>query len=217
MEGESLLGWFPKADLLAAPVRKGWVRRRFVTFVTAMRLLDLRILAKPRSGARMQPTAKAVGVRKERMEKPRRGGRILSHTSGNILLHFIFSTLGRHPLIKPVAFRGDLFAYLGGIVRVMQGTAIIINGTADHIHALVRIRPAQSAAEIARVMKANSSKWVRANWGSECLASRIRGLQCQRIECRVGHKIYRWAGGASQAAFVSRGVRRVFEKEQRGL
>jgi putative transposase len=107
------------------------------------------------------------GCAEERMEKPRRGGRILSHTSGNILLHFIFSTLGRRPLIKPVAFRGDLFAYLGGIVRVMQGTAIIINGTADHIHALVRIRPAQSAAEIARVMKANSSKWVRANWGSE--------------------------------------------------
>ena len=31
---------------------------------------------------------------------------------------------------------------------------------------LVRIRPAQSAAEIARVVKANSSKWVRAKWSS---------------------------------------------------
>ena len=47
----------------------------------------------------------------ERTEQPRRGGRILSHTSGNILLHFIFSTLGRRPLIKP-DFRADLFAYL---------------------------------------------------------------------------------------------------------
>jgi putative transposase len=90
----------------------------------------------------------------------------VSHTSGNILLHLIFSTLGRRPLIKP-GFRADLFAYLGGIVREMQGTALIINGTADHVHALVRIRPARSAAEIARVMKANSSKWVRAKWSSE--------------------------------------------------
>jgi putative transposase len=90
----------------------------------------------------------------------------VSHTSGNILLHLIFSTLGRRPLIKP-DFRADLFAYLGGIVREMQGTALIISGTADHVHALVRVRPAQSAAEVARVIKANSSKWVRAKWSSE--------------------------------------------------
>jgi putative transposase len=32
---------------------------------------------------------------------------------------------------------------------------------------LVRVRPAQSAAEIARVIKSNSSKWVRTKWSSE--------------------------------------------------
>jgi hypothetical protein len=51
----------------------------------------------------------------------------MSHTSGNILLHFIFSTAQRRPLIKP-EFRDDLFAYLGGIIREMRGTALIING-----------------------------------------------------------------------------------------
>jgi hypothetical protein len=51
----------------------------------------------------------------------------MSHTSGNILLHFSFSTEGRRPSIK-LAFRDDLFAYLGGIVREMNGTAFIING-----------------------------------------------------------------------------------------
>jgi len=51
----------------------------------------------------------------------------MPHTSGNILLHFIFSTSQRRPLIKP-EFRDDLFAYLGGIVREMNGTALIING-----------------------------------------------------------------------------------------
>jgi hypothetical protein len=47
----------------------------------------------------------------------------MSHTSGNILLHLIFSAQGRRPLIKP-DFRGDLFAYLGGIIREMHGTAL---------------------------------------------------------------------------------------------
>jgi len=90
----------------------------------------------------------------------------MSHTSGNILLHFIFSTHTRRPLIKP-EFCHDLHAYLGGIMREMDGTALIVNGTSDHIHVLARIRPAHSASGIARVIKANSSKWIREKWTSD--------------------------------------------------
>ena len=90
----------------------------------------------------------------------------MSHTSGNILLHIIFSTAQRRPLIKP-EFRNDLFAYLGGIVREMHGTALIINGEPDHIHMLIRIRPAHSAAEIVRVVKTNSSRWLREKHSAE--------------------------------------------------
>ena len=84
----------------------------------------------------------------------------MSHTSGNILLHLIFSTQGRRRLIRP-EFRDDLFAYLGGIVREMHGTALIVNGEPDHVHMLIRVRPGHSAAEIARVVKTNSSRWMR--------------------------------------------------------
>ena len=69
-------------------------------------------------------------------------------------------------MIEP-AFRNDLFAYIGGVVRGMRGTALIVNGTSDHVHMLVRVRPARSAAELARVIKANSSGWVRAKWNSD--------------------------------------------------
>lgn len=84
----------------------------------------------------------------------------MSHTCGNILLHFIFSTRERRPLIGS-EFRDDLFAYLGGIVRELKGSALIVSGTADHVHLLVRMRPAHVPAEIARVIKANSSRWIR--------------------------------------------------------
>ena len=90
----------------------------------------------------------------------------MSHSSGNIILHLVFSTVERRPLITPV-FRDDLFAYLGGIVRGMHATALIVNGTADHVHMLVRIRPSQSAAELARVIRANSSGWVREEWSPD--------------------------------------------------
>jgi putative transposase len=69
-------------------------------------------------------------------------------------------------LIRP-EFRYDLFAYLGGIVREMDGTALIVNGTGDHVHMLLRVRPLHSSAEVARVVKTNSSRWVREKWSSE--------------------------------------------------
>jgi putative transposase len=46
----------------------------------------------------------------------------------------------------------------------MHSTALIINGTADHVHMLIRIRPAQAAAEITRVVKTNSSRWAHQKW-----------------------------------------------------
>ena len=84
----------------------------------------------------------------------------MSHTASNIALHLIFSTKARQPLITREV-RADLFAYLGGIVRELRGTALIVNGTADHVHMLIRIRPVHAMAEIAHVVKTNSSRWVR--------------------------------------------------------
>jgi putative transposase len=104
-----------------------------------------------------------VGNRRNRKSEPRGGERIVAHTSSNLAVHLIFSTKARQPLIEP-AFRADLFAYLGGIVRELQGAALIVNGSADHVHLLLRIRPAQSVADVARVIKANSSRWVRGKW-----------------------------------------------------
>ena len=96
----------------------------------------------------------------------------MAQTCGNVVVHLIFSTKLRQPLI-PSDIRSDLFAYLGGIVRELRGTALIINGTCDHVHVLMRIRPAQSIAEIARIVKTNSSGWIR----------------------KKGHKEFAWQAG----------------------
>lgn len=84
----------------------------------------------------------------------------MAQTLGNLVVHLIFSTKLRKPLLGP-EIRSDLFAYLGGIVREMHGAALIVNGTSDHVHMLIRIRPAHSIAQIARVVKTNSSGWIR--------------------------------------------------------
>ena len=87
----------------------------------------------------------------------------MAHTASNLLVHLIFSTKERQRFIIP-EIRSDLFAYLGGIVREMLATALIVNGTSDHVHMLLRIRPAQSLADVVRTAKTNSSRWIHEKW-----------------------------------------------------
>jgi putative transposase len=51
----------------------------------------------------------------------------MGHTFTNLLTHVIFSTKDRKPLITS-ELKADLLAYMGGIVRQLGGTALLING-----------------------------------------------------------------------------------------
>lgn len=87
----------------------------------------------------------------------------MSHTATNVLIHFIFGTRHREPLIK-LEMQSDLHAYLGGIVREIGGVALSINGMADHVHVLIRMPLTHSVADVARLVKTNSSRWVHERW-----------------------------------------------------
>ncbi len=94
----------------------------------------------------------------------------MSHTTTNVLIHYIFSTHHRTPFIKP-EIESNLHAYLGGIMREIGGIALCINGMPDHVHLLVRMPSTQSVADVARLVKTNSSRWVHERWPEyECFA-----------------------------------------------
>ncbi len=84
----------------------------------------------------------------------------MAHTFTAIHLHIIFSTAGRLPLISQ-ELKPRLFAYLGGIVRSMNGTALIVNGIEDHVHLLSEIPTTLAIADFMRDLKANSTNWVK--------------------------------------------------------
>jgi REP element-mobilizing transposase RayT len=87
----------------------------------------------------------------------------MAHTCSNLLVHLVFSTKERRPLIGS-GMKAEVCAYLGGIVREMKGTALIANGTADHVHLLIRVPAAHAVAEMVRILKATSSKWIHQKW-----------------------------------------------------
>ena len=63
------------------------------------------------------------------------GRRNMAHTFAPNLVHVVFSTKQRRPVLQS-SFRDRLFAYMGGILRDLGAKPLIINGTADHAHML---------------------------------------------------------------------------------
>jgi REP element-mobilizing transposase RayT len=72
-----------------------------------------------------------------------------------------------HPIDPPSRNNHHASRYRANIVRELRATALIVNGTADHVHMLIRIRPAQAVAEVARIVKTNSSRWAHEKWRSQ--------------------------------------------------
>jgi putative transposase len=87
----------------------------------------------------------------------------MAHSFTNLLTHIIFSTKDRVPLID-AELKPHLLSYMGGIIRELHGTALTINGTADHIHLLIGLPPTLSISDAMRILKTNSSRWVHEKW-----------------------------------------------------
>jgi putative transposase len=83
----------------------------------------------------------------------------MSSTHLSLHYHVIFGTKNHEPTIQP-AWRGDLHAYLGGIVRTANGIAESVGGVSDHVHLLVGLRATHRLADVLRELKSVSSGWV---------------------------------------------------------
>ena len=80
-------------------------------------------------------------------------------TFSNIVVHVVFSTKNRLPLIT--GSTGEiLFSYMGGVVKGVGGSIITMGGMPDHVHLLTRVPTNLSVADAVRTVKANSSKWI---------------------------------------------------------
>ena len=87
----------------------------------------------------------------------------MPHTYSNLLTHAVFSTKDRlRTITEPM--RNDLHAYLGGIIRELGGTTVIVGGIEDHVHLLLALPTELPIAECLRVVKGSSAKWVHEKW-----------------------------------------------------
>jgi REP-associated tyrosine transposase len=88
----------------------------------------------------------------------------MPRTYTKLLVHIIFSTRERRREIVP-DLSTKLHGYLWGIAKNLKCTPLAVNGTDDHIHMLVGIRPDSSLSDLVRSLKSSSSKWVHDEQG----------------------------------------------------
>ena len=83
----------------------------------------------------------------------------MASTFTNLLYHAVFSTKDRVPAIHE-GVRERLYEYMGGIIRGERGVLLEIGGVPDHVHLLMKLKSDMAIAEIVRLIKSNSSKWL---------------------------------------------------------
>jgi putative transposase len=79
-----------------------------------------------------------------------------------LLLHLIFSTKDRFPLLFDDDLLTRTHAYLGGVFRDAECPSLIIGGTADHVHAFFQLSRTLQVAKLVELIKSNSSRWLKA-------------------------------------------------------
>jgi len=78
----------------------------------------------------------------------------------SILIHLMFSTKNREPWIR-AAIESELFAYGTTVLKNAGCPTLAMNGTADHIHALLNLSRTKSMAQIVEELKTSTSKWIK--------------------------------------------------------
>jgi REP element-mobilizing transposase RayT len=87
----------------------------------------------------------------------------MAHSHICCLVHIVFTTAGRQPLIRD-EMRERLHAYIGGIARENGMAALAVGGVADHVHVLLSLSRTASVSKAVQLLKAGSSKWINENF-----------------------------------------------------
>ena len=76
-----------------------------------------------------------------------------------IWVHYVFSTKGRQPFLSKEV-RKKVFNHIQENCRQKEIYLIAINGYDDHIHCLISLGKEQSIANVAKMIKGESSRWI---------------------------------------------------------
>jgi REP element-mobilizing transposase RayT len=92
----------------------------------------------------------------------------MSQSLANIVVHLVFSTKDRRPLLRDEN-RSQLHAYIAGVLKNHDASLIEINSVKDHVHVLFAQSKNHAPSKIVEQIKAASSGWIKTldSWCSD--------------------------------------------------
>jgi REP element-mobilizing transposase RayT len=98
----------------------------------------------------------------------------MAQSFSSILLHIVFSTKNREPLIMS-EIEPELFSYMNKLDKESGSPCLTINGTVDHVHALCSPGRTTTVVDLVEVVKKRSSKWIK-----------TKGREYQNFQWQIG-------------------------------
>jgi REP element-mobilizing transposase RayT len=84
----------------------------------------------------------------------------MSDSYSQIYIQVVFAVQNRKALINP-EWEEELFKYISGIVRNKGQKMISINGTSNHIHFLLGMKPNCRLSDLVREIKKSSNRFIK--------------------------------------------------------
>ncbi len=78
----------------------------------------------------------------------------------SVLIHLVYSTKNREPFLT-TEIEPEVYAYQASVFHEMGCPALIINGMADHVHALFGLSRTIAICDVVEEVKKRSSKWMK--------------------------------------------------------
>ena len=78
----------------------------------------------------------------------------------NVLVHLVFSTKERAPLLDD-SWRDNLHGYIGGIIRRCGSDLLAANSVTDHIHLFFPFPRTITVADLVKEIKTGATKWIQ--------------------------------------------------------
>lgn len=84
----------------------------------------------------------------------------MANTFSQIYIHTVFAVQNRKAIIQS-AWEEELYKYITGIIQNKGQKMLAINGTHDHIHFFIGMKPTCCLADLVREIKKSSNEFIK--------------------------------------------------------
>lgn len=78
-----------------------------------------------------------------------------------VLVHIVFSTKHREPILRDEGIRSELHAYTIGVLKSIESPSLAVNSVKDHIHILCLLSRKIAVMKLIEEVKTSTSKWIK--------------------------------------------------------